>query len=223
MPNFDIEKTAIIDALVKIPRDQRNQAWIEQFFAALPQASMATTETQVFRGPDGMQYFDLHLPEQGKPFTAHCMAALAEHCTNNGLGLVVNPQNNPPDWVFSYGDLWHLRTHGGLSLRVVEGEIGRDGDQVMVAAPSDQLLPPWARTILKSFLEYLKVPSPAVLLIVSQKARPAECLVFNLHAEDFPPEQFQHVQRLLAWFIPPHLNIAYVPKGSQFDGQFNPL
>lgn len=223
MAHFDIQKTGVVNALVKIPREQRDQTWIEQFFAALPEASLATTEAQVFRGPDGMQYFDLHLPEQGKPFEAHCVAALAEHCTNNGFGLVLNPASNPPDWVFSYGDLWHLRTHGKLAMRKVEGAVGSEGDQVLVGSPSEQLLPPWARNVLKSFLEYLKIESPGVLLIVSQKATPAECLVFNVHAEDFPAGQFEHVQRLLAWFIPPHLNIAYVPKGSQFETQYTKL
>jgi hypothetical protein len=214
---FDIQKTAVVDSLLKIPRDQRDANWTNHFFAALPDASLAASEQQVFRGPDGMQYFDLHLPEQGKPFEAHCMSALAEHCTNNGLGVVLNPQSDPPDWVFSYGDLWSLRTHGRLMLRQQDGAVGGEGDQVLVAAPSEQLLPAWARNVLKSFLKWAGVETPKVALVVSQKSRPAEMLLFNVHAEDFPQEKFEMLQRLLAWFIPPHLSVVYVPKGSDFE------
>lgn len=220
MPQFDLEKTAAVAALFQVPREQRDADWIARFFAAVPDASMATSEQQVFRGPDGLPYFDLHLPEPEKPFETFCMTHLADHCTSNGFGIVFHPQDQPPQWVFSYGDLWHLRTHGKLMLRHTDGSLGGEGDQVMVGTPSDRLLPPWARTVLKSFLEFLKVADPSVVLVVSQKATPAECLIFNLHPEDYPPDIFQRNQQMLAWFIPPHLSLAFVGRGSQFESSF---
>lgn len=223
MAHFDLEKTNIINALCEIPREQRDAVWVERFFDALPDASMATREGQVFRGPEGFTYFDLHIPEPGKPFETFCVSQLLEHCTTGGLGIAVNPEKQPPDWVFSYGDLWGLRHAGSLRLREPNPGQLSQGGQVLVAAPSEQLLPTWARGVLKSFIGWLKVPEPKVLLLVSQEARPAETLVFNVHAEDLGQEAFANAQRMLSWFIPPHLNVAYVNKGSQFEGQFVPL
>jgi hypothetical protein len=65
---FDLSLTQQVQNLFEVAREQRDQAWRERFYAAIVDASMATTPGQVIKGPDGFSCFVLNLPAAGQPF-----------------------------------------------------------------------------------------------------------------------------------------------------------
>src|SRR5579864_7360581 len=101
MPKFDLSKTQETQDLFVVAREQRDQNWKNRFYEAIVDASMATTPSQVIRGPDGFPYFVLNLPPVGQPFETFCLSHIVDVCLENGFGVVIQPDANPPQWVFT--------------------------------------------------------------------------------------------------------------------------
>src|SRR4029078_5915006 len=109
-PECDILKTQVILDLLSIPADKRDERWNQKFLTDIRTASFACTDPQIVKGPDGFPYFGLTTPEPGKPFTSYCIKNMAEDfLMDNGYGVVINPNENSADWVFSYGDIVNLQ------------------------------------------------------------------------------------------------------------------
>jgi hypothetical protein len=223
MPKFDLAKTQRIDALCRVAREQRDQRWVDEFFANVVEASMAARDPQVHSGPDGFPYFGLYLPPSGQPFETFCVSHILENCTDGGVGIDINPAQPQPDWVFSYGVLWSLRAYGtftgdGLDTPRAGGpgretEVVAKARQVLTGSPSEVLLPGFARTVLRRVLGRHGVREPRVALVVDQAARPTRNLVFNLEPGQVGGrEAFEGVMTRLTWFLPPGLGLmAPVP------------
>ena len=73
-------------------------------------------------------------------------------------------------------------------------------EQVLVAAPSDEVLPPWARVVLRGHLEAAGVADPRVALVARPGQVPEHALALTL------PED-SGVAHRLTWVIPPHLGL----------------
>src|SRR5437899_12660080 len=114
MPKLDLTKTQEVQDLLEVEREQRDPAWIARFYAAIVDASMATTSDQVIQGPDGFPYFVFNLPPAGQGFEPFCISHVLDVCLENGYGVVVQPKPGPPQWVFPYGVLWSLKAFGNF-------------------------------------------------------------------------------------------------------------
>jgi hypothetical protein len=227
MAMFDLEKTAALDRLFQIPRDRRDAAWIAAFYQAAPEASLATGEQQLIKGPDGLPYFALYLPKPNAPFDSFCIAQVAENCLTHGVGCVINPDKTPPDWVFTYGNLWSLHSYSTFDATppAKPQATPTAGRQVLMAAPSEQFLPAPARNVLKSYLQQVGVKEPQVLLISDAQATPTQSLAFSFYREDAQSdEQYHEVLNVLkAWFLPPHYGLVALPKSGDYEQYFVPL
>lgn len=232
MTQFDLAKTDVLIKLFATPREARDDAWRASFFEAVVDASMASRESQVLHGPDGFPYFVLDRPPVGRPFTPFCVSNVLEHCTEQGLGIVVDPDHGP-EWVFTYGDLFSLRAYGSFEGDPVDREAPQgpatevlsSGTQVMIGAPSEQMLPSWARRVVGSFLKHAAhVAEPRVLLMVAASRAQTRNLVFNLHPEDFPSQaDFQRVMNALGWFMPRNRSVVATSRASFPVDAFVPL
>ncbi len=230
MAKFDLAQTDRVVRLLATPREQRDDAWRAAFLEAIVDASMASTAEQVLRGPDGFAYFTLKRPPIGQPFTPFCISHLLEHCTDSGLGIVVEPGPASAEWVLSYGELFSLRAYGSFDGDPLDraqagapaGASTPGGTQVMVGAPSEQVLPKWAARVLASFLQGAAVvKEPRVMLLVDPSKPPGRHLVFNVHPEDAPStEAFERVMRRLGWFLPPSRSVVAISRGSSLGDAF---
>jgi hypothetical protein len=233
MAAYDLQKTHEVDQLLQVPDAKRDAAWRARFFAVIPEASMASTPEQVMQGPDGFPYFVLKRPTPGVAFTAFCLSEVLDHCTTRGLGAVIDPQPGGAGWVFSYGDLWSLRSYGTFEGDPVdeerEGAAGAtvlaEDRKVMLGAPSEDYLPSWARRVLHGFLtQSARVKEPTVMLLIDPSMRPSRNLIFGVHPEDFPsPEQFQGLLGALHWFLPPRRGLVGVSRSAGFLDALQPL
>jgi hypothetical protein len=201
----DIQKTAEVVSLLQTPPDQRDDAWRTAFLQAIPNAALAPGSPQLVQGPDGFPYAALQTPERGQTFTSYSLLSVLQQVTETGVGLVLNPQNDIPDWVFSYGDLLELRLRGELRLHYPAERPQEDvtpGEEVMVGQPSESYLPAYARRVLDAHLKRVGVPEPVALLMF-RPSENANTLVFPFTPEEFGSEEvLRDVLASVGWFLP---------------------
>ncbi len=229
--SMDLAKTDALLSLFTTPREARDGAWQARFYETIMDAGLATTERQVMEGPDGFPYFVLQRPPVGQPFSPVSVADVLEHCTDQGLGIVIEPTEHGPEWVFTYGDLFSRRAYGSFDGDPVDRDAAQErpatevlakDTPVMIGAPNDEMLPAWSRRVLASFLKQAaNVAEPRVLVLVEPSRSPARNLVFNLHPEDFPSQDaFRRVMNALGWFMPPNRPCIAVSKTSALTDSF---
>lgn len=221
-PECDITKTGVIDKLLTVPKNQRDDIWERNFIENIRTASFACTSPQVIQGPDGFYYFGLKIPEPSKPFESFCISNMvSDFLLEKGLGVSINPNNNSADWAFSYGDIvnLHLRKEFYTPVGNIEKsfvEVIKQKEEVLVAQPSEDYLPKETRTILKHYLPLIGIKDPKILLLARKKDKEVEySLAFNLFTEDIPSEQVFRIRlQQIGWFLPKHYIITSVSKKS---------
>jgi hypothetical protein len=228
MAMFDLQKTAVLERLFRTPREQRDANWLAEFYAAAPDASLKVGEQQLIQGPDKFPYLALYLPAEGEEFTAFCISQILNNCLEHGVGCVIAPDKSAPEWVFTYGNLWSLHSYNTFDATPPakgEEEPLKAGRQVLIASPSDTFLPPFARHVIKHFLNNAGILHPQVLLISDASSTPTQSLAFSVYPDDFPDsESYQGVMnRLKAWFLPPHYGLIALPRSSDYESHFVPL
>ncbi len=230
-PIGDIEKTYVVDALLKTPRDERDGNWRTSFLDAIQTASMACGDPQIIRGPDGFPYFVLKVPEEGKAFTTYSLRHVMDnYLLEQGIGVVINPGANSAEWVFSYGDLVNLHLNGAFFTEAdtvdvqFEEKISKD-EEVLVAQPSEKYLPLHTRKCLKKFLIAIGIEKPAIMMIMRHAdGQLIRELAINIYREDMPSDEVMK-QRMhqISWFLPRHYIVLSVPKNSNFVSGFKEL
>jgi hypothetical protein len=187
-----------------VPPDSRDEEWRRGFYAAVTTASLTPGTPDSFAGPDGFRYASLCLPPIGESFAAWSIALLAEWCTENGCGVAVHDREGATAWVFTYGNLWSLRSLGTLDASPPgdrqQVEVLAEEEQVLVASPSDDVLPPWARVVLRGHLETAGVVAPRVALVARPGRVPEHSLAVTLPAD-------RAIAHRLTWVLPPHVGL----------------
>ncbi len=223
-----LERTAEVLRLLAISEEQRDLAWRREFYAAAPGAYFAAGDPKGFSGPDGLPYFSMVTPQPGRMLEAYSIAHLLERATEDGFGIALNHRGEEADWVFRYGDLFSLRRYDDLEVEQPGPSIlepGAPPETVLLASPSEDFLPVWARRVVKDFLSRrLGVKQPGVLVVARGVTGGVPELAFNLYAEDFKlPAAFQEAMDLLGWFLPRHYSLVQVAKRDPLEAHFNPL
>lgn len=226
----DLAKTQVIFDLVKVPKEERDAQWKHQFLSNLPTASLRCGNPQVILGPDRFPYFQLFLPEPGVEFQSFVFDRMKDDfLLEKGLGVVINPTENTADWVFSYGDIVHY--HLKKTLEYPENQNTNQDDmkiepneQVMIGAPSEEMLPQTARKVLDQLLKMNGIPAPKILLMGRNKnGKTLQHLAFNITQKTFDDEQkYQGIMRALTWYLPKEYSIIGLEE-TQFEKGFKPM
>lgn len=218
MPEPSLYLTQTLQSLLQVKMEERTEAWMRDFIEAVDDAALVVPDPQVIQGPDSLSYFALRTPEPEEEFSPVSLRDVLDHCLEQGHGLVLNPQLNPPSWVFTFGMLWSRKDYGTFdtSSRAQTEPEDPEATQIEVAMPSEDLFPPYARNAVRRFfLEKLSIEEPKVMLITSARHVPSRALVFNCFRENCKDdEQFQTIMHFLRWFFPNHYGIASIAKDS---------
>jgi hypothetical protein len=233
MPVLDLEKTTAVAELLAVGASKRDDEWRMLFYRNVVDAALEPLSEQAIKGPDGFPYIALRIPLAGQSVVAHSVASLVEHCTEHGFGIVIEPQRDPPGWVFRYGDLWSLRAYGtpdGDPSDEEPDELAgpvhiEAGRQLMIGAPSEEFLPVWARRTLHRFLTHgLSVVDPRICLVNDPKARPPRQLALNLSGDSKALRvTFEQAMHLLTWFLPRKRSLIALPESALPAGSFRAL
>ncbi len=195
--------------LIQIPDERRDPQWEADFFMQLSQSNLNLVSEEAKAGPDGWPY----LLAETSPDASEPAQKIIQWLATRGLGLAINPQKEYPDYVFTYGMIWHFKETGlffrarpevsGGSFSLVQGELLHAGP------PSFEYLPQYVRNILKQF--FMDQGLLGVKILVMSADRINYDLAFSLESLGNPPtSEHQGIAEAISWFLPPHYSIALV-------------
>lgn len=197
-----------MEPLLLVPNDKRDEAWEASFFKAIPTARFEFLSESPIEGPDGMAYLPVKNAEDGEP-TQSVLNWLGE----KGIGLVINPEKEKPDYVFSYGMIWNFLATGEFMTPMEDLQAGqkefevKPGQEMMAGTPSDTYFPPHVRALFKEFLRDQGVLKPRIVML-SQDGKNYD-LCFSLESLGNPPEkEWQGILQAFSWFFPLHYSFS---------------
>jgi len=228
----NLAHTAIIDQLLRVPREERDDDWVGNFLTHVATASFVCGDPQVIQGPDNFPYFQIFIPEANKPFQCYVLEhMLDDFLLDNGLGIALEPKAGEVEWVLSYGDLLHYSVHRTFAIPndhlFARGGGGDEtitsDEQVLVGAPSELILPIKARGVIREFLRAQGVQDPKVCLMDRSNDGKGQDLVFNLTPWQFETEaHYRAVMQALGWFLPRYYSYTGAEEHT-FQTHFLPL
>jgi hypothetical protein len=232
METFDLEQTQRLAALMAVPQEQRDDTWCADFLRAVPNASLASFDPQIQKGPDTFPYFQLALPDSG-PFTPFSIVHLLNYVLQNGAGVVVHSDakhDQPPLWVFSFGDILSYSMFGDFrgDPKVIanpDPPPNPNAHEILRASPNESYLPATARAAIGRFMRGpFRRPSPKIGLVTSASLRPQQSLMVNLRLKDYGGDQnkLRSAIRYLTWFVPKTYSIMALPDDWP-DSEMSPL
>ncbi|HLJ48010.1 MAG TPA: hypothetical protein VKU01_18465 [Bryobacteraceae bacterium] len=219
-----------MNELFETPAEGRDDAWRTAFYAAIPDAGLVGLNPQVSTGPDTFPYFHLAVPDSGSPATLS-ISRILNYALENGTGAVIfadAKRSQPPEWVFTYGDLLSYKLYGSFEGDVNNSLVDpqpRQAGKLLVAVPSEALLPAAARRAIGAYMrEKYRHPAPKVALVVDPSRQPAHALMFNLTLAQYhgDAKKLQAAVHYLGWFLPRTYAMTHLPEGWSEDN-FLPL
>lgn len=199
-----------VSELLKVPDEQRDQNWENNFFVAFTQSNVKLLSETPQNGPDSWPYLLAETAPEGTEPANKIIQWLAL----KGVGLVVNPMKpSYPDYVFTYGMLWHFKETGLFYRTADDAPTGTlelaTGQGLHAGPPSPEYLPQYVRNILKEFFRDQGVLRPRIL-VMSQDRKHYD-LAFSLESLGNPPtKEHEGIAEALSWFLPPHYSIVIV-------------
>lgn len=222
MTNTQTNSNEPLNAHLSIPFENRDINWELRFFDLFVTCHLSVEEDPQ-PGPDGLVYL-LVETEQTEDCAEPAVQVL-DWLSDKGIGLVVNPRKDYPDYVFSYGMLWHFRefqrfvnpsanlqSHGAFQIQ---------SQSLTVGQPNPDYLPRYVRGILREFLNQQSVLQPRVCML-SEDGENYD-LAFSIESLGKPPEkEHDGILEALSWFMPPHYSLALVSE-ADLPKAFQPL
>lgn len=195
--------------LSEIPEAQRNESWENQFFHALTSGQIQLMSPEPQTGPDNWPYILAQTSTSATESTQKLIHWLSER----GIGLVVNPMKEYPDYVFSYGMIWSFRETGFFFKPVNERDVGQvqfSTDKLTHAGPpTEQFLPGYVRKILRDFFRDQSILRPKVSVLSTDQVN--FDLAISMESLGNPPEkEHQGIAEAISWFLPPHYSLLLI-------------
>lgn len=224
----DLEKTVSLNALVEVPFEQRDQRWVENFLNNIDQANLKLGNPEVIIASDGFPYIQLQTVTTDESFQAFVISKQLPTILMQGFGIVINPQNEKPDWVFSYGDICNYELNESFytddsifSKNKEQVVIGQD-EKILIGQPSEAILPKYLKNQLRDFLTHAGIKLPKAMMIArdfENEKSVKQDLVFNFTPQQFDNEKtFQQVATTIGWFLPKHYSILFIDETSVDNG-----
>lgn len=224
----DLEKTVILNSLLEVPFEKREQNWVDSFLGAVDQANLKLGSPEVVMASDGFPYIQLQNVNTDENFQAFVINKQLPTILMQGFGVVINPQNERPDWVFSYGDIVNYElndtfyTEDSIFSNNKEQIVINQDEQILIGTPSDNILPKYLRNQLRGFLKHMGIETPKAMLIARNYQDEKEVkqdLVFNFTPPQLGDEKvFAQISHTLGWLLPKHYSVLFVEEASIENG-----
>ncbi len=197
--------------LIESPEEKRNSVWEKQFLDAVAHAKVKVIFPDPKPGPDSMPYLMVSTHNESPEGPHDDIKNIIHWLSTRGIGLVVNAHKRLPDYIFTYGMLWHFREKS-LFLQNSNDKIKEsfqiDPNQEFYSGElSSELIPDYARKILKEFFRDQGILRPRVLMLSQDKINWDICFA----AESFgnpDPSEFSSIAEAISWFFPSHYSIV---------------
>lgn len=196
-----------LEQALAIPEEKRDSSWEDRFFVNFCKSEVKVLSPEPTVGPDGWPYLMVETGPEGK----EPVGKILNWLSMRGIGLVVNPTKNYPDFVFTYGMIWHFCKTGYFYLNKVQDavngqvELGKSG-KIYTGQPASDYLPPHVRNILREFFRDQGILNSKILMI-SEDQKHFD-LAFSIESLGSPsPKEHAGIAEALSWFLPPHYSV----------------
>lgn len=195
-----------LDKLLQVPYEHRDHDWEDRFFMSITKSNVKLSAPDPQTGPDGWPYM---MTETAADATEP-VQKIFQWIATRGIGVVLNPTKEYPDFVFTYGMIWHFRETGYFYMRQPEVATGSvnftAGQKLMTGEPTEKYLPGYVRKILREFFRDQGLHAVKILM-VSENGKHFD-LAFSTESLGSPPEkENQGIAEAISWFLPPHYSI----------------
>jgi len=194
--------------LLSVSLEERDQNWEQQFFTNCKNQKYALISESSEIGPDGFSYLLIGHDKNYLDRQTESFVDLVNWCLSKGVGIVINPQKEYPDYIFTLGMLWHFALNGVFkksNLHQAEKFVFLPGDSAKKVQVTNDLIPDAIRSFLKMFLNQQNVIEPKILVLKQEKHLD---FIFSLESLG-SPEESEHlgICEALSWFLPTHYPI----------------
>jgi hypothetical protein len=199
------ERMSLAD-LIQVPDEKRDPHWENHFFNEISKSNLKLMLQEPQQGPDNWPYMIAETSDQATEPAQKIM----QWCALRGIGLVINPRKEYPDYVFTYGMLWHFKETGLFfrsAFETPEASLElKKGDKIHSGPPSPAYLPDYVRGIVREFFRDQAVLRPRILVMSTDQKH--YDLVFSIESLGNPPENERAgIAEAISWFLPPHYSI----------------
>ncbi|GEM_PF-5668025 len=215
--------------LLSCDPELRDTIWLVDFLQAVRVEELWCNPDQGFEGPDGFFYLALFSERRDGAQKLLTLEDLLATALEKGCGVAINPDQERPDWYFTYGHLWSLKAFGAFDIDAEGVEVSPASrvvpqGQVALSDPPEDFFPLYARNVLRRFASRAGLVDLKVVLVEDPDHEPQRSLLFSLFREDFASEdQFDAALYMIDWHLPPHYGIRAVAKSSEMTEGLVPL
>lgn len=198
-----------LDEILNVKNDERDNSWEAKFLDAFANAKVEVLSEDPQAGPDGFPYLFVRTSSTG----TEPVQKIVDWLATRGIGLALNPQNENPDYVFSYGMLWNFKEKKRFlepmtTTRSSRMEIN-SGQKVVHGDLAKEFFPEYARKLLREFLNQQGITSPKILAISTDQKDFDIC--FSLNSLGMPhAREHQGIAEAISWFFPFNTSIVLV-------------
>lgn len=198
-----------LEKYLSIPDAQRDHDWENHFFDELLKSKITLIDEGPQVGPDKWPYLMVETGEKSDEPVLNVLRWLYD----KGIGLVVNPRKEYPDYVFPWGMIWNWKETGLFRLNqvsVVQGTVEINPQNGLIAgAPHPQYLPDYVQKILKQF--FMDQGLLQVKILVMSQDQKNYDLAFSLESLGNPPEHERSgIAEAISWFLPTHYSVLLI-------------
>jgi hypothetical protein len=197
-----------LNKILSLPVDQRDDRWQMDFFEYFKLAHVTISNPTPQVAYDSWPY--LHV--ETRVDSTEPLSKVVDWLSTRGIGLLVNPNKDEPDYVFSYGMLWNFRERGqfletALTLPPTDKFELQPGTKILSGPPHDSYLPGYVRGILKQFFVEQGILMPRILVMSTDKQHYDLC--FSLDSLGLPPStEHAGIAEAIQWFLPQHYSVV---------------
>jgi hypothetical protein len=198
-----------LDELLNVAAEQRDPNWENEFFHQFTKSNVNILSPDPQVGPDNWPYLLVESDSQ-----AHESVQKILHWLHDkGIGLALNPTEEYPDYVFTYGMIWHFKETGLFykTMDQIKPEVIeiKENSNIYHGQPSEAYMPNYVRKILKEFFRDQGLLAVRIILLSDDNKNFDLC--FSLDSMGNPETKEHHgIAEAISWFLPPHYSIVLI-------------
>lgn len=195
--------------LLLTPMESRDPNWENKFFNVLTNSNLSVLSADPQIGPDNWPYLMTEYNEE----STESVQKIIHWLHDKGIGLVVNPTKDYPDYVFSYGMIWSFKETGYFYKTADKIETGvveiQKESTCYYGAPTPEYLPTYVRRILKEFFRDQGLLNVKILMLSTDNKN--FDFAISLESLGNPPQnEHEGIAEAISWFLPPHYSILLI-------------
>lgn len=198
-----------LQSLLLVAPEARDIHWENRFFNSLVNTNVNVLSADPQIGPDSWPYLMTEFSEAA----TESVQRIIHWLHDKGIGLVLNPAKDYPDYVFTYGMIWFFKETGYFYKTADEIKIGvveiKENSNCYYGAPTEEYLPSYVRKILKDFFLDQGLLGVKILMVSTDNKH--FDFAISLESIGNPPEkEHQGIAEAISWFLPPHYSILLI-------------